>query len=129
MNFEITPNGNLKLSLEDGDKDALQYAFDNHGANDDMFLAEILEHTGWQGNGRLFQLSPEDIGALTEAPILTDCKDIADDGTITKVGNVWWFPNYMITSFAQKLMESGSVVFDAAPENERPEPAETARPG
>lgn len=123
MKFDIKPNGNLVLTLEPGDREALADDYNDHGADDSRFLVDILEHTGWEGNGRLYSVQPEDVGALTEAPILADNKQIADDGTVTVPGNVWWFPDYMVTSFAKKLMTDGSVTFTAAPENEQPRPA------
>ena len=111
MKFETLPNGALQLQSELEDLEALAAIKDRCGGDDVMFLAELLEYTDWQGNGRLYQVNPEDVGALTDAPLMTDDCRIEDDGTVQVFGSVWWFPNYMVTNFAEKLIEAGKVVF------------------
>ena len=111
MKFNKLPNGALQIQSELEDLEALAAIKDRCGGDDVMFLAELLEYTGWQGNGRLFQVKPEDVGALTDAPLMTDDCRIEDDGTVQVFGSVWWFPNYMVTNFAEKLIEAGKVVF------------------
>jgi hypothetical protein len=54
---------------------------------------------------------PEDVGALTSAPILSDSAQRDDDGKLTAIGNVWWFPEYAVTSELEELMEKGFVEF------------------
>lgn len=54
---------------------------------------------------------------MTDAPIITDNLTIEDDGTPVVNGNVWWFPGYEVKSFAEELIEKGSITFTAAPEN------------
>ena len=116
MKFEIQPSGNLEIACTDPeDKEELQEILDKAPHRDHGFLAGLLEYTGWAPNGRLYQVRPEDIAALTDAPILTDDLEARDDGTRFVHGKVWWFPDYMIRSFAEELIRNGRVVFILAP--------------
>ena len=62
-------------------------------------------------------LRPEWIGALTDAPILTDDLTIGDDGTAEYVGDVWWYPNHAITDPWEVLKNTGRVIFDPEENN------------
>lgn len=122
MKFEIKPNGNLLISAEAQDKEMLTEMKERNGDNDLAFLTDLLEETGWEPNGQLLAVQPEDLGALTEAPILTNDRTIEDDGTVTVPGKVWWFPDYMVINFADELIDQGFTEFTAAPSS----PAEPA---
>lgn len=117
MKFEITENGNLKIISEAEDKEMLEENKARHNADDIGSLCDLLEDTGWRPNGRLYDVRPEWIGALTDAPILTDGLTIEDNGDATVHGNVWWFPNYMVENFMETLIEKGSVIFQSPPKN------------
>jgi hypothetical protein len=59
---------------------------------------------------------PEDAGALTEAPIVTediDTEDIDTDnqGNVLHVGTVYWYPQYNVSDPVAKLLENGYVDF------------------
>lgn len=114
MKFKTLPNGNLEITCEEDEKADLQEVLDRVTHRDHGFLAEILEYTGWQSNGQIFQVQPEWVSALTESPILTDdiLYDLEDSPTVS--GTVWWFPNYQVESFAETLIRDGRVVFTAA---------------
>jgi hypothetical protein len=116
MKFNIDANGNLELTREEAEKEELQEMLDKATHKDHGFLADVLEDTGWQPNGMLYQVQPEWIGALTDAPLLADDVDYSDDDTPTVTGTVWWFPNYMVESFAETLIRTGKVVFTKAPD-------------
>ena len=76
-------------------------------------LAELLEP--FASNGVLYAVLPDQVpGALTDAPMLTDDMDFPDNGEATAIGRVWWFPNYQVESFAETLLETGSVFFPEA---------------
>lgn len=117
MNFVITDNGNLELFSDASEKEELQEMLDKATHRDHGFLADLLEDTGWSPNGKLYQVQPEWIGALTDAPVLTDCLEYPDDYNAppTVTGTVWWFPNYMLESFAETLIKTGRVLFTKAP--------------
>ena len=76
----------------------------------DSLMYEILEPLVQNG---LDWIRPEEIGALTDAPIIGDtARD--DHGELTETHSVYWYPNYALKSPVQELMEKGSVTFEAA---------------
>jgi len=109
-NFEILPNGNLKISLIPEGKIELTEIQEQYKEqwSDEIMFREIIEHqlcNGWTW------VQPEDIGALTEAPILSDDVVYNDDGIVEFIDNVWWYPNYMVESLTEKLQENGYLIF------------------
>lgn len=129
MDFHVTPNGNLTLTMDPGEREDLQDLLDRTSHRDHGFLADLMEHAGWTGNGRLWQVYPEHIpGALTDAPIISDEVVIEDDGRVNVVGRVWWFPGYEMRSFAEELLEKGAVTFTLAPADNEQERAGASRP-
>lgn len=113
MDFKILPNGNLKITRNRKDKQELREMLAK--TNDDrLLMAELLEFTGWQPNGQLYLISPEDVGALTDSPIITDDMTIEDDGAITVHGEVYWYPNYMVSNFMEELLRDGKTIFTKA---------------
>jgi len=66
-------------------------------------------------------VAPENIGALTDAPILTDAPNYEDvfsapnfGPTVYPDSKVWYFPNYMIEDPWFTLVKTGKVVFTLA---------------
>jgi hypothetical protein len=79
---------------------------------DHQILAELLDDltsNGWDW------IQPEDIGALTDAPILQ-----APDG------RVYWHERYQIESASDELLQGKMVKFDGAPENKQTKAGKTA---
>ena len=75
-------------------------------SNDAIFdLLEDWLDSGWE------IVPPEDIGALTSAPILTDEIERDDHGQVTSIGRVWWFERYAIEDPVETLLTTGKVVF------------------
>lgn len=110
MRFEITKGNSLRLIAEDDD--ALLLELRERNGNDDVgFVADLLEHTGWQPNGKLYRINPVDVGALTDSPLITDSISWTEDGRPIVNGNVWWYPNYACVDLAEQLVASGSVLF------------------
>jgi hypothetical protein len=64
----------------------------------DTFFEDLVE---WQLCNGWEKLRPEDIGALTDAPIFSESGE----------DKVYWFPNYQIESPVQILLEKGEVTF------------------
>jgi hypothetical protein len=80
----------------------------------DIF-GDLLEYhlcNGWE------MVPPEDIGALTSAPILSDDVERDDQGKLVRCGHVWWFPEYAVTSELEELMEKGCVEFTQGQDEE-----------
>lgn len=82
-------------------------------------LYDLLEDHLGNGWDLLSDEDLGDIGALTSAPVLTsDVLRNDDDGHITEIGDVYWFPNYAVTDEVGELYKTGEVVFDKAPSSE-----------
>jgi hypothetical protein len=74
-------------------------------------LSRLLE---WQLANGLEWIAPEEIGALTNAPILSDDVERDDYGNLLSVTTLYWFPNYQILSEVRELYERGYVEFELA---------------
>ncbi|KWU26321.1 hypothetical protein [Burkholderia cenocepacia] len=114
MKFEKLPSGNLALIMDPVDADEVAELLRNATHLDHGFLGDLLEYARWPGNGLLYQVSPESIGALTDAPILTDELVLTDAGDAVVEGKVWWYEPYQVSSFAEVLLRDGRVVFQHA---------------
>lgn len=114
MQTTITPNGNLKFELAPPDLEQIEVMLERHGGNDKTFLSDMLDFFGFTPNGELYAINPQDVGALTDAPILADEVDYLDNGDTVVRGQVWWYPGYELKNFAQELAQNGSVVFQKA---------------
>lgn len=109
-NFIILHNGNLKIELTKEGREEIEHYYNCHPEmNDYDILFELIEHqlcNGWTW------LNPEDVGALTDAPILSDGASYNDDGVMIVYGGVWWYPNYQVVDLAKELEKSGYLIFD-----------------
>lgn len=106
-------NGNLMISLTPEGRAAVEAAAEQ-GQNTDSthFIHDLFE---WQVCNGWEWIAPEEIGALTDAPILSDSADRDEQGRLTKIGKVYWFPNYQIESAVQTLYDTGTVTFAGVP--------------
>jgi hypothetical protein len=107
--LEETPNGNLKISItEDGIK-----AWEDSNARDaDEAFSELFEDI--QCNSELLYFDDCSIlGNLSNAPAITDGVNQNDSGNWewSKDAIMWYYDNYMITSFMAKLLEEKEVIF------------------
>lgn len=96
------PNKHLQITVED--KSILE------GIND---LPELFESVRLIGNGWSF-LSSNDVGGLTEAPIVGYMVDWADDGSLESAPDVWWYPQYETKDPIEELREKGSIILQWA---------------
>jgi hypothetical protein len=110
-NFEILPNGNLKISLTNEGKIELTEMQEQYKEkwSDETMLREIIEHqlcNGWDW------LSAGQVGALTDSPILSN-DVIYNENTdeIESADHCWWYPDYMVTDFVQALLTDGHLIF------------------
>lgn len=108
----ITEHGNLRIEIEDrADRRWIRDTLQSRGGNDKAFLDDMLEHTGWLGNAVLTQIAPEQVGALTDSPILTNEVCYDDNGDVTHIGDVYWYPGYQMHHFGEVLRKQGFVTF------------------
>ena len=104
INWQADASGNLVITREDTDTPrSLEDALEALTANDSY---------EW--------LQPEEIAALTDAPILGYGVKRADTGELVHAERVYWYPQYETRDPLAELLE-GHLVFQLAPEPE-PEP-------
>ncbi|KVP16858.1 hypothetical protein [Burkholderia ubonensis] len=108
-------NGNVTFILE-GDDAEMLVDFQRQAQRniDHEVLASMLDHFGFLGNAQYMPIMPENIGALTDAPMFSDEVMYLDDGSIKVTGDVWWYPAYEVEYFARKLRTEGKVTFTKA---------------
>lgn len=108
-----TMGGNLLITLDDGEeaRQDLIEIIDRAG-NTDAILTDLLDASGYLGNGY-----EETTGALTCVPIVAYGAIYSEDEEIDMpidYEKVWVYDDYMITSFAEKLLNEGKVIFRKA---------------
>jgi hypothetical protein len=102
-NIELLPNGALKISDHDGLAAECRDIFE---------FMEDATSNGWEW------LSPEKIGALTDAPIITnDVEWDENRDEIVGLGDLWWYPQYELYDPLEEIQKNGFVVFTKAPGN------------
>jgi hypothetical protein len=102
----------LRLTLTPAGRHELRSRLDaGDSISTDSTLYDMLEDhlsNGWEW------IRPEEIGALTSAPILSDESSRDEQGLLTEVGAIYWFPNYQVLSPTEQLLKHGQVEFDKA---------------
>jgi hypothetical protein len=108
-------NGNMVITADQESRDDLR---DLHARqeNGDLSFPDIESRVFEELH--LQEVRPEEIGALTSAPIVTDDVDRDDDGKLTRIGRVWWFPNYQVECLTETLQQRGTVRLTFAPKEE-----------
>lgn len=105
--FEKQADGNLRIVLLPEARDEVE-EIASQELDADSKLAEAIE---WQlANGWSF-LRPEDVGALTDAPILSEEVDTDEQGEVRSVGIVYWYPQYQVHDPVAQLLQEGYVEF------------------
>lgn len=116
---EKTPGGNLRLILlPEAREDLLELKrrMDDPAENFSTLdaEAEVLEHL--IGNGFQY-IEPKDVGALTDAPMISDDLEPNADDTgfqVTIGGSVYAFMLYESRSILDELAEKGAALFTGA---------------
>lgn len=118
MNHKILPNGDLLLTAGNRDRSDLAVECRAGYYHAETAVADAFHEV-------LTFVRPKCIGALTNAPILTDDADDSDDsddrshaeygGPVPhENANVWWFPDYAVRNPWEELSRTGKVVFTLA---------------
>lgn len=106
INLNILPNGNLEISLtEEGKIEIEDYE------NLDYLIDDIRGNSSW-----IYVDDLADYGFMSNAPAMLFQYDMDEDGEISvniyEDGEVFYYPNYAIYDFVDKLKTEGSVIFD-----------------
>ncbi len=105
--FEKQANGKLRIVLLPEARAEVE-EIASRELDADSRLAETIE---WQLSNGWSLVRPEDLGALTEAPILSEEVDYDDHGNLDTVGTVYWYPQYDVSDPIGQLLTNGSVEF------------------
>lgn len=123
INLEVLPDGNLKVSLTLEGRQDLPYLRDRFSC--DSVWVEMVERYQTPGSAYMM-LKPEEIGALTSAPIIGHGFAYDDYGEIQQGGDnpkVWWFPQYeTVDEFEELLKPGGFIIMTLAPSPVEDEP-------
>ncbi len=106
--FQVDINKNLVITLNKGHKTELKEIITNKDWNWNTKWYEAIEQqlcNGWT------EILPEQVGALTDSPILSESVEYDDNGDVESIGDSWWFPNYMIEDPLETLYKTGQVIF------------------
>lgn len=102
MKTEQLPNGNLRLSINDAERVEFDSMASRNEFDADATMYDLFEH--FMANSEYEWIAPEEIGALTDAPII-GTRD--QDG---KPVSAWGFMNYQIESLQRALLERGEAI-------------------
>lgn len=108
----ILSNGNLLLTADNEARQELAeaYAAGGYPRAERCISEELHENMEF--------VQPEEIGALTDAPILAFCDDLDypdnDDRILIEGASVYYFGDYAITDPFEQLKNRGRVVFSVA---------------
>lgn len=115
IRVQTTASGDLKFTIADtSGKEFLSEIVDSD-KNWALKWADFTED--FVGNGVFDTVAPEEVGALTDAPILTDEKRVEDNGDVSFVGKLWWYPSYETTDPLEQLLTDKVVIFSKGSEN------------
>lgn len=106
LNFKVLDNGDLRLTCEKGYKRELRKDNKEHGEVETFMQAtERYWANGWG------VFTADTLSQLSEAPVIVQESTSEDDGGWTLNGNAWYYRDYMIHNFIDKILKDGFVDF------------------
>jgi len=102
------PNGDLSIKVTDLGREELPAMLEK-SKDENYIMPDLLEDIF--ANSSWGMVQPEDIGALTSAPIIGYDMLPDDEGNISSEGKVWWYPNYAVSNAMEELLEKGETIF------------------
>lgn len=105
VNFTKTKSGNLRIKLTREGRAEIR---DNPDRSDNAFfnLIEYQLGNGWE------TIAPEEIGALTDAIIISDECERDDHGDLIKCGRVYSnIDYYQVESDIDRLLRNGELIW------------------
>lgn len=119
MKEEILPNGDLKLIAEPEDIKELKDLKENWESKDEFHTDDVMYDffNDFMANSDFSWVQPEEVGALTSAPIIGILKEkdpTEEDPNDYVVDEAWAFMSYQLTSVQEQLLEQGWAIFTRA---------------
>lgn len=120
VSLAVKPNGDLQICLTEEGK---AHEDDWRGKTSDESLWNLTEDL--VGNGKMGWLQPEEIGALTDAPILAlGIVSRNDKGELEAGPSVYWHERYQVDDPIEEMLTAGEVIFKGSRSELVPELAE-----
>lgn len=116
VTLQVQPNGDLKISLN---PDARGEVEDLKSKATDAALGVLL--SDFTECGDLDWVYPEEISALTDAPIVSFSAERDDEGRLLRTTSVFWHERYAVEDPIQELLEHGEVIFEGCRSDVEPE--------
>jgi hypothetical protein len=107
-NLELDKAGNLVIKLTRQGKKFAKELLKNDNQGSDSKLWNLLEEhltNGWEW------IRPEEIGALTDAPILSNDAIHNDQGELTGIDKCYAYMDYQIYDPIEELVKHNGIVF------------------
>jgi hypothetical protein len=113
MILEILDNGNLKLIIDEDDKEFIHdMRYTDEIRDEEDMMYQLLEEYSCNGSYAIFNAgNANPFVGLTDAPCIAEQLDYQDNGDIDIVGKYWYYADYMVTSYISELEENGHVIF------------------
>lgn len=114
LTAQVNDQGHLVITADDEAKEWIREERERDQSDDDILWSGF---EGYWNNGSYW---PFDAGrgnpmvGLTSAPCIAEGMDVLDDGTHVIEGRLWWYPNYMVRSPVDELVETGRTIFSLA---------------
>ena len=109
VDLKKTDEGNLRIHLTaEGRREFIDIERERFRVGILAALHLLLEDhlsNGWEW------ITPESIGALTSAPILSDEAEHDEFGRIVAVGRLYWFPDYAVVDEIRQLKQTSLLTF------------------
>jgi hypothetical protein len=109
VDLKKVPDGNLHIHLNrNGRRHFAEIREEQAAVGTSAALCALLEDhlaNGWE------MVPPEDLGALTAAPILSDEITRDDQGRLTEAGRVYWYPDYAVRDEIEELRRHLTILF------------------
>ena len=109
LDLKINSEGNLEITATEKGK---EYIDENCDFNPEYIWENLLESHSTNGSWNL--VDHENIGALTDAPIIADISPVTNDnGEIVYYDNTqfFWFPEYETIDELEKHLNNETVIF------------------
>jgi hypothetical protein len=115
IKLTILSNGDLEIAVDDREEfeDILLREF-----NDERhYLLELMDSAGYIGNDWdcLFDIGLTEMPAIGQGAIYPEDEDF--DGQPIDCENLWYFPEYMLSSYLEILKEEGKIIFTGHEDN------------
>lgn len=107
IDFDVLESGALRITMNVVAREELKTTYQECGYQEALSTLIEVARSGYNYEF----VMPEQINALTDAPIFAEDMTIEDNGACTFHGKVWWLANYALVNEIEELVEKGEVEF------------------